>query len=165
MGARKQPTMLEAGKPAPSFRLSELGGGTITLSDAVRDGPALLAFYKTTCPVCQLTLPFLDRIYRHQAERGLAVYGISQDDPESTADFNHEFGVTFPTLLDREKDGYIASNGFGISHVPSLFVVEKDGAISWALEGFSKKQLEQLAGRVGIALFTSEDVVPEWKAG
>lgn len=165
MGARRQQTTLQPGERAPSFQLSEIRGGTIALSEMVRDRPALIAFFKITCPVCQLTLPFLERIHRGQSKPRFAVYGISQDELESTVEFNREFGLTFPSLLDREQDGYVASNGFGISHVPSLFLVESDGTISWVLEGFSKKELQSLGGRAGVSTFGPEDNVPEWKAG
>ena len=70
-----------------------------------------------------------------------------------------------PTLLDRERDGYPASNAFGISHVPSLFVVEPDGMISLASEGFIKRDLEAIGGRAGLEPFRPEDKIPEWKAG
>ena len=63
--------------------------------------------------------------------------------------FNQRFGVTFPTLLDQSKEGYPASNAFGISSVPSLFLVEQDGTIAKAFSGFSKRDLEGLGERAG----------------
>jgi len=157
--------MLQAGERAPAVQLTDLQGKKIALPEMVRDSPALVAFFKITCPVCQLTLPFLERIHRGQSKPGLAIYGISQDDPKSTIEFSREFGLTFPSLLDREEDGYVASNGFAISHVPSLFLVESDEIISWALEGFSKRELQSLGGRAGVPTFSPADNVPEWKAG
>ena len=67
------------------------------LQDLIANGPVLLAFFKITCPVCQLTFPFLERL--HTAGT-LPIYGISQNDAEDTREFNQHFGVTFPTLLD-----------------------------------------------------------------
>ena len=42
-----------------------------------------------------------------------------------------------PTLIDAPR-AYPASNAYRITHVPSLFLVETDGKISQAIEGFSK---------------------------
>src|SRR5579871_2493775 len=99
MASMRQRQILSAGARAPEFRLPRLGGGDATLADVIANGPALLAFFKISCPICQLTFPFLDRIH-HPGK--LPVYGVSQNDEEDTRDFNSEFGVTFPTLLDNE---------------------------------------------------------------
>ena len=154
--------MLEAGARAPSFELKSLDGKKRSLEDILGSGPALLAFYKVSCPVCQLTAPYLERL---AAGSGLQVVAISQDDDSSTKGFNQRFGVTFPTLLDQSKENYPASNAFGITSVPSLFLVEKDGGIAQAFSGFSKRDLEAVGERAGVKPFQPEDNVPDWKAG
>ena len=91
--------------------------------------------------------------------------GISQDDAKGTGEFNQRFGVTFPTLLDESKRGYPVSNEFGITSVPSLFLVETDGSISKSFSGFSKRDLEQLGERMRVKPFQPDEKVPEFKAG
>jgi peroxiredoxin len=157
--------MLEAGERAPDFDLVDDHGHTRSLRDLVQSGPVLVAFFKTTCPVCQLAFPFLDRIHRGQAEPAVNIFGVSQDDAASTHEFTDEFGVTFPILFDTADSGYPASNAYGISHVPSMFLVEPGGSISWTMEGFEKKALEDLGARAGVATFTAHDQVPVFKAG
>jgi len=153
--------MLKAGAEAPSFTLDDMAGGQRSLADLLAKGPVLLALYKISCPVCQMTLPYLERI----AKGSLQIVGISQDDERGTAKFQKNYNVTFPMLLDREQDEYPASNGFEISHVPSLFLVEPGGKISIASEGFVKRDLEKIGERAGVAPFGPSDHVPEWKAG
>ena len=157
--------MLAAGARAPEFELNDLDGRQRSLRELIASGPALVAFYKTTCPVCQLTFPFLERIHRGQAAPGIAIYGISQDDRADTSEFNREFGVSFPVLLDTEESGYPVSNAYRISHVPSVFLVEPDGTISWTMEGFDRKALESLGARAATAVFRPTDNVPAFKAG
>jgi peroxiredoxin len=154
--------MVSEGDRAPAFLLTALDGEKKSLSEILQQGPALLIFYKISCPICQLTAPYIQRL---AAGRGLQVVGISQDDESATQGFNQRFGVTFPTLLDQSKEGYPASNSFGISSVPSLFLVEQDGKISKAFQGFSKRDIEALGERAGSPIFRPEDNVPEWKAG
>jgi len=161
MAARRTPKLLQAGARAPDFRLPRLDGGEATLGELVVGGELLLAFFKVTCPVCQLTFPFLERL--HQGG-GLPFYGISQNDAEDTREFNREFGVTFPTLLDPEDD-FPASHAYGISSVPTMFLVERDGTISRVLEGWSKREIEWLGGKAGVRPFRQGDNVPEWKPG
>jgi peroxiredoxin len=162
MWGRKAKVMVAAGDQAPAFELKSLNGGGQSLEKILSKGPALLAFYKISCPVCQLTAPYLERL---AASSSIQVIGVSQDDAESTRNFKERFGVTFPTLLDESKDGYPASNGYGISSVPSLFLVEPDGRVSKSFSGFSKADLEAVGERAGVAPFGPEDRVPAFKAG
>ena len=165
MRAAKQREILRAGERAPDFELLRLDQGRATLRDLLAGGQALLAFFKSSCPVCQMTLPFLDRIYSRRAPGSFAIYGISQDDAQTTREFNAEFGIQLPVLLDTEESGYPASNAYQISHVPSLFLVGRGGAIEWSQEGFVKREFEALAALAGVHPFGPGEPVPEWKAG
>ncbi|HYW44816.1 MAG TPA: TlpA disulfide reductase family protein [Bryobacteraceae bacterium] len=162
MAARHQHKLLHAGVRAPDFRLPRLDGGEAAIRELIAASPVLLAFFKVTCPVCQFTLPFLDRI--HSPGR-LPIYGISQNDAGDTRDFKGEFGVRLPTLLDSEEDGFPVSNAFGISSVPTMFLIEPDGTVSRVMEGWNKKEIEWLGGRAGVHPFRPGENVPAWKAG
>ncbi len=154
--------LAKAGTPAPDSRLERLGGGTVNVTQLSASGPALLAFFKVSCPVCQLTLPFLERI--HLPER-LSVYGVSQNAEKDTLEFVRQYGLTFPMLLDPESRKFPASNEFGISTVPTLFLIERDGRISRVIEGWQKKEIDALGERAGVAAIRDTDAVPAWKAG
>ena len=159
---RKKSPLPQVGTRAPEFRLARLGGGEVALADLLADGPALLTFFKVSCPICQMTLPFLDRIH---AGGGLRVYGISQNDEPDTREFAHEYGLRFPMLLDSEDDRFPASNAYGISHVPTTLLVEPDGMVARAIEGWVKQDILWLGARAGIDPISADDRVPEWKAG
>jgi peroxiredoxin len=162
MFGRRKKALVGAGAKAPSFRLACLDGSTQTLEDILAGGPALLAFFKISCPVCQLTAPYLDRL---AANNTLQVIGISQDDAGATRGFLQRFGVTFSTLLDLSSEDYPASNAYGITSVPSLFLLERDGTVSRSFNGFSKRDFEEMGVRAGVSPFGPDDHVPEWKAG
>jgi peroxiredoxin len=153
--------MLAAGDKAPTFTLPDLDGTTHTLADTLNNGPVLVVLYKVSCPVCQLALPYLQRI----SGGGLQIVTISQDDGPATARFMSAFGISMPALLDTRQSGYQVSNAFGITHVPSLFLIESDAMISYAGAGFNKAELEALAARAGTPMFRPDDNVPAWKAG
>ena len=161
--------MLAAGSRAPSFELHSLqfdkrnGKGVAQpLEDAWKNGPALLVFYKISCPVCQLTLPYLERL---SAGSRLHVVGISQDDSGPTHSLLDRLHVAFTTLLDLEENGYPASNAYGITSVPALFLIDPGGRIANSFSGFSKRDLEALAQLAGVPVFHPGEKVPEWKAG
>jgi peroxiredoxin len=154
--------MLGAGDTAPDFQLQDMFGKQRSLRDFTAGKPVLLAFYKGSCPVCQYTFPFLERLSKSDS---LEVVGISQDDLETTRQFCAAYGITFPTLLDEARRGYVVSNAFAISYVPSLFLVEPGGRISLAENGFSKRDLEAVGRIAGIEPFHSGERIPDFKAG
>jgi len=162
MASQRQRHLPATGSAAPDFRLERLEGGQTSLAEIVARRPAILVFFKITCPVCQMTLPFLERIH---ASGALPVFGISQNDAEDTREFLQEFGVTFPMLLDGEEDNFPASNGYGISSVPTTFLVEGEGTLSRVIEGWQKAEIESLGALAGVAVIRPSDNVPAWKAG
>ncbi|MDQ2898313.1 MAG: TlpA family protein disulfide reductase [Acidobacteriota bacterium] len=157
--------MLEVGQIAPDFELPDLDGKPRSLRQILSAGPALLAFFKISCPVCQFTFPFLERLYRGGDDRAPQLIGISQDDAESTVSFNQAFGVTFPVLLDTSSRNYPAGTAYRITNVPSLFLVEKDGRISQAAIGFVKAAMEDLGRVFGVAPFREGETVPAIRPG
>lgn len=156
--------MLGAGEKAPEFELKDLSGQTFRLKDELARGPVLLAFFKADCPVCQFTFPFLERLHRN-GSGVIRFFGISQDSPRETQEFNRDCRVSFPTLLDEGRNGYPVSNAFGISVVPSAFLIETDGTIGWAMESFRKRELEELGTRAGTATFHPGERVPDYRPG
>jgi peroxiredoxin len=153
--------MQAIGSKAPQFTLKDVDGVLHKLAEILSSGPVLLALYKISCPTCQFTLPFLDRL----RNSSLQIVAISQDEASATRRFQTRFGVSMLTLLDREEDHYPVSNAFGITHVPALFLIEPDGIISFATEGFLKTDLEAIGARAGVPLFRADEAVPAWKAG
>ena len=164
MGGWKPRRVLAAGEKAPEFELKDLTGQTFRLKEELARGPVLLAFFKVECPVCQFTFPFLERLHRNSGG-SLRFFGISQNNVRDTEEFNRDCGVSFPTLLDEARRGYPVSNAFGISVVPTAFLVEPDGTISWAMESFRKRELEELGARVGAAVFQPGERVPDYRPG
>ena len=154
--------MLTTGASASKFELPDVHGKITSLDEILSRGAVVLAFFKSSCPVCQLTLPFLERLY---LESKTQVYGVSQDDATTAMSFAQQFHLTFPILIDSRAGGYKVSNAFGIRRVPSLFLVEKDRMISWSSESFSKKDLEDLGRRLTFSIFRADDRVPEFKPG
>src|SRR3954469_3980286 len=160
---------LEAGSTAPEISLPLVNGGTFTLSEARKQGPVALAFFKISCPVCQMAFPYFERL--HQAYRGknVRVVGISQDSAADTAAFAKRFGITFPLALDDTKK-YPASNAYGLTNVPTLFLVAPEGKIEVSSVSWSQDELEDVSGRLAAAagvpkkqIVYASDGIPSFK--
>jgi peroxiredoxin len=162
--------ILSPGKTAPPISLKTLDGGPATLHAALKKGPVVAAFFKVSCPTCQFTAPFLERLHETYAGDNFTLWGISQDDARDTREFCKELEVDFPILL--ENPDYALSNQYGISMVPSIFVINPDGKTEMVSEGFSKADLEKIASLAAQAsgvkptpLFKPSEHVPAIKPG
>ena len=172
MGGRNR-TTIAAGQPAPTFSLDTTDGKTLSVKEALAHGPVLAAFFKVSCPTCQYTFPFLERIYQQLRSAGakdLQIWGIVQDDAEDGASFAKELGITFPILTDEEP--FEISREYGLNFVPSIFLIKPDGRVEIASDGFSRVDLvaiqKSLAAHYSVqppALFQPSDKVPEFKPG
>jgi peroxiredoxin len=172
MGAEENMTNIVEGGAAPDFALKSLDGKEFALSKLIENGPVVAAFFKISCPVCQFTLPFLERLYKRYGGEGVTFLGISQDDAKATKGFASEYGATFPMLLDEKSKGYVASNAYGLTNVPTIFLIGMDGAVKTVCMGFDKGGLESivaaLAERKKIAatpLFRADESVPAHRPG
>ncbi|MDP9266741.1 MAG: TlpA family protein disulfide reductase [Acidobacteriota bacterium] len=176
---------LEPGTKAPPVKLPTVSGGTFDLGEALKRGPVALAFFKSSCPVCQLAFPYLERLYRsnlHAANPGdaanpgsaLQLIGVSQDEKRDTESFMKELGITFPMVLE-ETSKYAVSNAYGLTNVPTIFVIAPDGGfgtIETSSVGWYKQDIEalnqkmaQAAGKPPQPVFKPGEDVPEFKAG
>jgi peroxiredoxin len=156
--------LLTEGELAPDFELEDQTGKRWSLGAALKSGPVLVAFFKIACPTCQLTIPFLQRLADGEGRTTPQLVAISQDDAAATQNFHQRFRVSIRTLIDPAK-AFPVSNAYRITHVPSLFLVEPNGRISLAADGFSKAHLQELGRRFGVHIFHPQDRIPVLQPG
>jgi cytochrome c biogenesis protein CcmG/thiol:disulfide interchange protein DsbE len=163
---------LVSGIKAPDFTLTTTHGDTFSLANALKRGPVVLAFFKVTCPVCQYAAPLYERAYQRLKGTNVSFVGISQHEEDETEQFMRQYGVTFPVLLD-DPNGYKVSNAYGLTNVPTVFLVAQDGTIEMSSVGWSKAETEDLVHRLshgkptgnGAALFKPGEDVADFRAG
>lgn len=163
-------THIVAGNTAPSFTLKSTDGKEFALKTLLERGPVVAAFFKVSCPVCQFTFPFVERLHQRYSGDGVTIVGISQDDARATREFATEFRTTFPMLLDEK--GYPVSNAYGLTMVPTIFLFSTDGTVKVSSLGFTKADLESIATQLAehrklkqAALFRSDESVPAVRPG
>src|SRR5579862_6570252 len=162
---------LATGAKAPDFALKSLDGKGFSLADELARGPVVLAFFKVSCPTCQYTFPFLERLHKAYGHKGVRLVGVSQNDTSQTAAFIKDFGITFPVLLDDPRS-YPASNAYGLTNVPTIFWVAQDGEIEVSSVGWLKADFEEInrqmaeAGKIApAAMFRPGEDVRDFRAG
>ncbi|SEI54253.1 thioredoxin-dependent thiol peroxidase [Halohasta litchfieldiae] len=138
--------MLSSGEPAPTFDLENQHGETVSLSSV--DGEyAVVYFYpRADTPGCTTEAKsFRDQFAKFE-ERGITVFGISDDPVEDLAAFAEKHDLPFELLSDpdgevgRSYDSYGEKNMFGRTFdgvFRNTYIVAPDGTIARAFEGVS----------------------------
>lgn len=158
---------LDTGANAPEFCLQDAESGERRRT--TWDRLTLLVFFKVTCPTCQLSMPYWERFNAYH-EAGLRIWGVVEDPSEDARAFAAEYGMTFPVLTDLHP--YVVSEEYGLTNVPTAFLVEPGGRIARNIVGFSIEaynvMARDIAARLGvkpIAPFALDDGVPAFKPG
>lgn len=164
---------LEPGTSAPAFSLPDDKGQVHSLAEGLAKGPVLLVFFKISCPTCQYGLPFFERLHNRLGNAPVSLWAVSQNSLDHTNAFRREFGVeTLPALFDSDEEGYAVSNAYGVTHVPTAFLIEPDGKIALTAVGWSRddtaaiaRRLGQAAGEPALALFGPQENVLAFRPG
>jgi len=135
--------MVEVGSRAPEFTAPAATGDveSITLSDALADGPVVLAFFPGAfTSVCTAEMcTFRDRLGAFE-DVDATVFGVSGDSPFALGEFREQHDLQFPLVSDYEKeimDAYDVRSSFdhiGLDGVAkrAVFVVDTDREITYA---------------------------------
>lgn len=129
--------LLTAADVAPNFTLNVTPDQTLSLSD-LRGKPVILAFYPADwSPVCGDQMGLYNEILPEFRKFGAELLGISVDGPWCHRAFAEARHLHFPLLADFEPKGMVARQygayrpKEGVSQ-RALFVVDKNGVISWS---------------------------------
>jgi|GEM_PF-373559 len=111
---------------APDFTLSQLEGGSLTLS-SLRGKPTLINFWATWCPPCRRELPALQAAYTtYQADIGFVAVNVKED-PTTVTALVQELGLTFPIALD--SDGQVSNIAYEVRGLPTTVFVDANGVV------------------------------------
>jgi peroxiredoxin len=147
---------------APDFELKTLQGHHFRLHEMLKSGPVVLAFYKASCPTCQLMFPVLQRIHAQSTNgAGARIWAVAQDEADEVHEFVDRFGITFDVLIDEHP--YEVSAAFQLTHVPAIFVIDSNQVIKVSDYGFSKATLAEIAKPAMV--FNANDGLPEARPG
>ncbi len=146
---------ISIGETAPAFELNGIDGKSYQLN---KDGArlTLAVFFKTTCPTCRMAWPYVEKLYQQYRAAGLAVWGITHDARDDSAEFAAERDSTFPILIDPAQSVFSA---YGPQFVPTLLLVDRDNRISDSVVAFDKAGLNRLAQGIAARLNAAAVIV------
>lgn len=163
--------VLQAGSVAPDFSLPDAKGRGHSLSELRADGLVWLTFFKVSCPTCQSSLHFINRLASKLTDSA-RVWTISQDPPDHTKQFNKEFEIRLPQLFDPEEEGFPVSEAYGIETVPATFLIDESRRITHVSVAWDRAEFETMASALASAsglsklkLFEPGEYVDDFRPG
>jgi peroxiredoxin len=137
--------ILEVGALASHFTLLGLDGCEYSLPRSLGGKPALLVFFTTGCPTCDLAFPYVNRL-RETYPEGWELWAVSQDPPDRSSAYARKYGITYPVLLDAPE--FSASKPYDPPSTPTMYLIDAHGRVEFTTEGFSKHDLNEIAARI-----------------
>jgi cytochrome c biogenesis protein CcmG/thiol:disulfide interchange protein DsbE len=123
------------GGRAPTLPQETLEGSHVTLASLLASAhgrPALVVFWASWCGPCAQEAPALEQFSKTSMGRGRIV-GVDWSDARSGAlQFLRRHAWTFPNLRDAEG---LVGNAYGLTGLPTTFVIDQDGRVQAALRG------------------------------
>ena len=125
--------VVKLGEPAPNFRLRDLNGHSVSLSD-LRGKVVLLNFWATWCGPCRVEMPAMEELYRTFSRNDFEILAVSTDAQGAsvTRPFQQENHLTFPILHDAD---YRVGLTYGARSLPMTFMVDRQGVVRHQIFG------------------------------
>lgn len=132
-------TGLNIGEEAPDFKLNDLNGKTVRLSD-YRGKSVMINFWTTWCPPCKKEMLDIETFSKKMQDHWVVLaVNVDGGNERGVRQFVKERNLTFPVLIDNND---MVSNQYHILSIPTTFFLNEEGII--INKGFSMLTLQQM---------------------
>lgn len=133
------------GQPAPAIAAENWFNGDPLTLETLKGKVVLIDFWATWCPPCRAVIPHLVKTYNELKDQGLVIigftklYGNYRDERENKGpvppeqeraliqEFLGRFQITYPIAVSDKGEEF---KKYGISGIPTLVVIDKQGRIA-----------------------------------
>ena len=110
---------------APLFDTVDINGNAERLSDQAGK-VVLVNIWATWCGPCRSEMPKLDQLYRERKDKGLIVFGMSDEDVGVQQKYLQQVPVSYPLLTVK---GTVPSLYRDIARYPAIFLIDRRGRL------------------------------------
>ncbi|NBC83678.1 MAG: redoxin domain-containing protein [Bacteroidetes bacterium] len=118
------------------MEVEKLSGENLVLSELKGQQLTVLDFWATWCQPCVKAIPELIKIHDEYVDKGVQLIGVNTDGPRNLAKvkpFVNSMGINYPIIMDTDQD---IMRAFGVQAMPTMLVLNNDGEIVFAHEGY-----------------------------
>lgn len=141
----------EINEAAPDFKLKNLSGETVKLSD-YRGKKVLLNFWASWCPPCIQEMPYMQEYYEEYSDKSdVEILAVNMTTSEvggigNIEKFIEEYEFTFPVLLD--KKGTVMDL-YKVRSFPTTYIINKEGIITDKFNApLDDKKIEEFINKI-----------------
>lgn len=146
-----------AGDVPPDYIGKLIDGTDVKLSDYAGKA-VVVSFWATWCGYCLKELPVLNAIQKTGKDR-IKVIAVNTEDKFTFRDASRTLARSYTIGLTNDFDK-VASTAYGVSGIPHMLIIGKDGKIIRVYRGYDEKSLPQIVAdineAVGAAAATKE---------
>ncbi|MFT5857778.1 MAG: peroxiredoxin [Verrucomicrobiales bacterium] len=140
------------GEPAPDFELARLDGDPFKLRDSLGKEVVVLDFWATWCGPCIKALPDVMAAVNEFNGKGVRLIAVNQQEAANEiGQFLKAKGWDLDVVLDDNRHSPVARK-FGVTGIPTTFVIGKDGKVSTMHSGYSPGLREKLVDDIKRAM-------------
>ena len=123
-------TRASVGVVAPPIDAVTIGEQHFSLHQ-YRGKPAVVHFWATWCPVCELEQGMVNRL---AGEVPMITVAMQSGTPREVRDYLKQQGVDYPVVND---EGSRLSRQYGVKAVPASFILDGEGRVRFATRGYT----------------------------
>jgi thiol-disulfide isomerase/thioredoxin len=126
---------------APPWKVTPAAGSVPANLQALRGHVVVLDFWATWCGPCRMMAPTLSQWQTQFGAQGLAVVGVTGDPVAAAGQAAAGWGMRYPVASDNADQ---TANAYGVSSLPTLFIVDKKGVIREVAVGYDPSRHRDL---------------------
>ena len=134
--------VLEAGTVAPAFEATDLDGNRLQLASALAGGPLILCFAHPVINASRLVVGYLRRMA--EIAPAASVWVLSEGTEDETLRYARPNGTPY-LAMPVAVDGCAVAKAYGVTHLPTTYLIGTDGKVLRAYTGFNKPFLNTVA--------------------
>jgi thiol-disulfide isomerase/thioredoxin len=122
------------GDAAPDFNLTSLDGNQVSLA-SLKGKVVLLDFGATWCRPCKAAMPTIQKLHEAYKDKGVVILGVNtwEKNADAAKDYMARNKFTYGRLLNGDD----LAKAYGVTGIPTLVIIGKDGKVAMADMGLS----------------------------